>query len=139
MKKLVVVALISLFVMACGKHATDTQTDCLYQTLDSLIDRHSELVAAKKSQIMSLSSGLQGVKLTPEQEYDMNLRLYDEYLAFRFDSAFYYINKNIQSPLATTDPERHAARDLYPPVPPHSCRPGRIRVYPLPRYFFPGS
>ena len=52
MKKLVVVALISLFVMACGKQATDTQTDCLYQTLDSLIDRHSELVAAKKSQIM---------------------------------------------------------------------------------------
>ena len=109
MKKLVVVALISLFVMACGKHATDTQTDRLYQTLDSLIDRHNELVAAKKSQIMSLSSGLQGVKLTPEQEYDKNLRLYDEYLAFRFDSAFYYINKNIQSPLATTDPERHAA------------------------------
>ena len=107
MKKLVVVALISLFVMACGKHATDTQTDRLYQTLDSLIDRHNELVAAKKSQIMSLSSGLQGVKLTPEQEYDKNLRLYDEYLAFRFDSAFYYINKNIQSPLATTDPERH--------------------------------
>ena len=29
MKKLVVVALISLFVMACGKHATDTQTDRL--------------------------------------------------------------------------------------------------------------
>jgi hypothetical protein len=73
MKKLVVVALISLFVMACGKHATDTQTDRLYQTLDSLIDRHNELVAAKKSQIMSLSSGLQGVKLTPEQEYDKNL------------------------------------------------------------------
>ena len=58
---------------------------------------------------MSLSKGLQGVTLTPEQEYEKNLRLYDEYLAFRFDSAFYYINRNIQSPLATTDAERRAA------------------------------
>ena len=108
MKKLVVVAFISLLVVACGTHTTDTQTDRLYQTLDSLIDCHDEIVAAKESQIMSLSRGLGGVKLTPEQEYDKNLRLYDEYLAFRFDSAYHYINKNIQSPLAT-DPERHAA------------------------------
>ena len=34
MKKLVVVALISLFVMACGKHATDTQTDRLQEIAD---------------------------------------------------------------------------------------------------------
>ena len=61
---------------------------------------------------MSLYNGLQGVTLTPEQEYDKNLRLYDEYLAFRFDSAFYYINRNIQSSLARTDVERRAASTI---------------------------
>lgn len=109
MNKLVVIAFIALLIVACGRPVADTQTDRLYQILDSLIERHDEIVAAKESQIMSLSKGLQGVTLTPEQEYDKNLRLYDEYLAFRFDSAYYYINRNIQSPLATTDAERHAA------------------------------
>ena len=109
MNKLAVIAFTTLLIMACGRPVADTQTGRLYQTLDSLIERHEEIVAAKESQIMSLYKGLQGVTLTPEQEYDKNLRLYDEYLAFRFDSAFYYINRNIQSPLATTDAERRAA------------------------------
>lgn len=109
MNKLVVIAFTALLVVACRRPVADTQTDRLYQTLDSLIERHDEIVAAKESQIMSLYNGLQGVVLTPEQEYDKNLRLYDEYLAFRFDSAFYYINRNIQSSLAKTDAERRAA------------------------------
>ena len=109
MNKLVAIAFTALLIVACGRPVADTQTDRLYQTLDSLIERHDEIVAAKESQIMTLSKGLQGVTLTPEQEYDKNLRLYDEYLAFRFDSAYYYINRNIQSPLATTDADRHAA------------------------------
>ena len=109
MNKLVAIAFTALLIVACGRPVADTQTDRLYKTLDSLIERHDEIVAAKESQIMSLSKGLQGVTLTPEQEYEKNLRLYDEYLAFRFDSAFYYINRNIQSPLATTDAERRAA------------------------------
>ena len=109
MNKLVAIAFTALLIVACGRPVTDTQTDRLYQTLDSLIERHDEIVAAKESQIMTLYKGLQSVTLTPEQEYDKNLRLYDEYLAFRFDSAYYYINRNIQSPLATTDADRHAA------------------------------
>ena len=112
MNKLAVIAFTTLFIMACGRSVADTQTDRLYQTLDSLIERHEEIVAAKESQIMSLYNGLQGVTLTPEQEYDKNLRLYDEYLAFRFDSAFYYINRNIQSSLARTDVERRAASTI---------------------------
>lgn len=80
----------------------------LYDTLDSLIERHDDIVAAKEAQIKSLVSGWRGMRLTPEQAYDMNLRLYDEYLAFRFDSAYNYIHRNMQSPLTQSDPERHA-------------------------------
>ena len=65
MNKLVVIAFIALLIVACGRPVADTQTDRLYQILDSLIERHDEIVAAKESQIMSLSKGLQGVTLTP--------------------------------------------------------------------------
>lgn len=97
-----------LLITACGKHHADTQTDRLYQTLDSMIDRHDEFVGAKEAHIQSLCNGLREVALTPEQEYNMNLRLFDEYLAFRFDSAYYYINRNMQSPLAGADTEHYA-------------------------------
>ena len=80
----------------------------LYHTLDSLIERHDDFVAAKEARIKSLVSGWRGMQPTPEQEYDMNLRLYDEYLAFRFDSAYAYIHRNMLSPLAQSDADRHA-------------------------------
>ena len=52
MNKLVVIAFIALLIVACGRPVADTQTDRLYQILDSLIERHDEIVAAKELQIM---------------------------------------------------------------------------------------
>ena len=108
MKKAIVYFFATLLVAACGAPQGDSQSAALYHTLDSLIACHDDIVATKEQQIASLFHGLHGVELTAEQEYDINLRLYDEYLAFRFDSAFHYINRNMQSALATADPERRA-------------------------------
>lgn len=108
MKNLSAIFFTVLLIAACGENHTNSQTSQLYQTLDSLIDHHDEFVAAKEGHIQSLCDGLRDVTLTPEQEYSMNLRLYDEYLAFRFDSAYHYIIRNMQSPLASTDTEHYA-------------------------------
>lgn len=108
MKKAIVYFFATLLVAACGAPQGDSQSAALYHTLDSLIACHDDIVATKEQQIASLFHGLHGVELTAEQEYDINLRLYDEYLAFRFDSAFHYINRNMQSALAAADPERRA-------------------------------
>ena len=108
MKTPSVIVFTVLLIAACGKNHTNSQTNQLYQTLDSLIDHHDEFVAAKEAHIQLLCEGLRDVSLTPEQEYSMNLRLYDEYLAFRFDSAYHYIIRNMQSPLASTDTEHYA-------------------------------
>ena len=62
----------------------------------------------EEAQIKSLAGSTQSIALTPEQAYDLNVRLYDEYLAFRFDSAFHYINLNLKSPWLPSDPERYA-------------------------------
>ena len=60
---------------------SDKEIKALYHTLDSLMLYHD---------------GVSGMKLTSEQELTMNNRLYDEYMAFNFDSAHYYIKKNIE-------------------------------------------
>lgn len=108
MKYLSVIAFTVLFLTACGQKSADTEFYQLYQTLDSLIERSDEFIAAKQAHIQSLHDGQRGVPLSPEEEYRMNLRLYDEYLAFRFDSAYYYINRNMQSPLVIADEEYRA-------------------------------
>lgn len=108
MKKLLVTLFSVFLIIGCGEHSANLQNARLYQTLDSLIERHDDIVAAKEAQIKSFNNGVRGVTLTSEQEYAMNLRLYDEYLAFRFDSAYHYINRNMQSALASTDPEHRA-------------------------------
>ena len=108
MKHLSVILFTMLIITACGRQSANTETSRLYNTLDSLIAHHDELVAAKEAQIKSLAGSTHGIALTPEQAFDLNVRLYDEYLAFRFDSAFHYIDLNLKSPLAANDPERYA-------------------------------
>ena len=65
MKKLLATALTALLIMACGSHADDKQTALLYQTLDSLIEHHDEIVASRGTQIISIAQGLQSMTLTP--------------------------------------------------------------------------
>ncbi len=74
----------------------DKEIKLLFHTLDSLIDCQESLIAEKKAQIKAIHDGVKGMKLSSEQELTLNHRLYDEYMAFNFDSAHYYIKKNIE-------------------------------------------
>lgn len=80
-----------------------------YQTLDSLIEQYDEITAKKEQRINAIKEGTKGIALTQEQQYDLNLRLYEEYAAFKFDSAFYYINKNVESLRCSVHRDRFAA------------------------------
>ena len=103
---------ISLLITTIGIQANrekNPSLDKLYHTLDSLIERQPDIIAEKEAHIRGIITGLQGVKLTPEQEIELNLRMYDEYLAFKFDSAFSYINKNIQHLRLSDNKELFAA------------------------------
>lgn len=81
----------------------------LYAKLDSLIAHYQETTAEKESRIRNLKDGVKTMSLTDDQTYDQNLRLYDEYVAFRFDSAFYYVEKNVERFRHTDDHDRFAA------------------------------
>lgn len=89
---------------------TDTMTiPQLYKTLDSLLIHQPEIMAAKEAHIREIVNPLKTMQLTADQEYELNMRLYEEYLAFRFDSAYYYIQKNVEKQRLTGDVNRFAA------------------------------
>lgn len=90
----VVILLFSCAEIMAGTN--DKEIKALYHTLDSLIGCQDSLIAEKKAHIKAIHDGVRGMKLTPEQELTLNNRLYDEYMAFNFDSAHHYIKKNIE-------------------------------------------
>ncbi len=98
---------IGLLALLCSNSVTakpSSRQNRLYQTLDSLLEHQSELIEEKKARIRMITDGAATLNLTPEQAYLNNTRLYDEYKAFQFDSAFYYINKNLEMHVFEHDP-----------------------------------
>ena len=98
-----------MMVLVMDGSAQQTSNRQLYQTLDSLIEQYDQLTINKERRMENIKEGVRGINLTPEQQYDLNQRLYDEYVAYKFDSAFYYIDKNVKALRASGDKERFAA------------------------------
>ena len=89
-------------------NAQQTDIDRLYNTIDSLIEHRSELLAEKEIRLKALKDGLQK-GLDEDQLFKLNERIYDEYMAYNFDSAYYYINKNVERQRALGHADRFAA------------------------------
>ncbi len=98
-----------LLLIATTCSASQQSNQALYHTLDSLIANYNQLTAEKERRVSNIKDGVRGIKLSPEQQYDLNQRLYDEYVAYKFDSAFYYIEKNVNALSASADHDRFAA------------------------------
>ncbi len=65
----------------------------LYKTLDSLIACQPAVIKEKEHRIRVLTDGMAVMHLDDKQKYQSCMKLYEEYQAFQFDSAFYYINR----------------------------------------------
>lgn len=98
-----------LLLIATTCSASQQSNQALYHTLDSLIANYNQLTAEKEHRVTNIKDGVRGIKLSPEQQYDLNQRLYDEYVAYKFDSAFYYIEKNVNALSSSADHDRFAA------------------------------
>lgn len=98
-----------LMVLTTESRAQQTSNRQLYQTLDSLIEHYDQLTAEKERRVTAIKEGVKGITLTAEQQYDLNQRLYDEYVAYKFDSAFYYIDKNVKALRKSGNHNRFAA------------------------------
>ncbi len=101
--------LLSLFFLVCAHLSVGAQQfENLYYTLDSLIDKHEQINLEKEKSIKDIQRGLSNLSLSEEQEFDLNIKLYDEYEAFRFDSAYYYISRNLEMNCTKTDMNKYA-------------------------------
>lgn len=98
-----------LMVLTTESRAQQASNRQLYQTLDSLIEHYDQLTADKERRVAAIKEGVKGITLTAEQQYDVNQRLYDEYVAYKFDSAFYYIDKNVKALRKSGNHNRFAA------------------------------
>lgn len=67
----------------------------LYETLDKAIAGRDKFVAEKELRINLIKEELNAKNITPELRHSINERLYDEYSAFKYDSAYKYIYLNV--------------------------------------------
>jgi cell division protein FtsB len=70
--------------------------DYYFAKLDSLLKSQDELTSQKQTRINAIRSGLMVKGLSRVEEFMINRHLYQEYIAFKYDSAYKYVNRNIE-------------------------------------------
>lgn len=70
--------------------------DSLYKRLDKVMDNRQLYMANKEEKIQGIKQLLHIGNLSPQQTYDINLKLCYEYKKYKSDSAVFYILKNVQ-------------------------------------------
>ncbi|PRY54290.1 hypothetical protein B0I27_10256 [Arcticibacter pallidicorallinus] len=73
-----------------------TDLDSLYKRLDKVMDNRQLYMANKEEKIQGIKQLLHIENLSPQQTYDINLKLCYEYKKYKSDSAVFYILKNVQ-------------------------------------------
>ena len=72
------------------------ETQSLSEYLDYVIE-NKHIFEAEKEERISRLRNLQGVSnLTPEQEYEINTKLYEEFRKYKLDSAIRYVERNLE-------------------------------------------
>ena len=99
----------TLLLLAQATMATAQEKETLYKTLDSLIANYDHQTAEKELRIKTIKDRASGISLTPEQRLELNIRLYDEYIAYKYDSAFHYIQQNVALLRGTENQDRFTA------------------------------
>lgn len=90
--KFYLLPLLLLFTLPVSAQQT---LESLLRDLDVAIENSEQYEKEKIQRITLMKDGLNALELSLEEEYRINLRLYNEYEAYICDSARHYINRNI--------------------------------------------
>lgn len=89
--------LLTVFLLLAGHTAFSIgNVDSLYKRLDKVMDNRQLYMANKEEKIQAIKQLLNIENLSPQQTYDINLKLCYEYKKYKADSAVFYILKNVQ-------------------------------------------
>ena len=98
-----------VLLYACAQN----EDQSLSAYLDDVI-AHKEVYNEKKEQrIKELKLQLDVCNLSPEQEYEINFKLYDEFRKYRLDSAIRYMERNLVLAGVLDDERRISFSNLY--------------------------
>lgn len=92
MKRISVVIL--LFIIASNGFTANIN-DSLSLKLKKVMNNKEYYIAEKEQRINSIKQMLSLDQLTPEQNYNLNYKIYEEYKKYKTDSAVYYLQKNL--------------------------------------------
>ncbi|MCC8155647.1 MAG: hypothetical protein LIP01_16620 [Tannerellaceae bacterium] len=87
--------IVSLYILGCSVNGW-CETWHLTDSLDKIIDNKSVYIAEKEQRIKHLTGLLQATHASLSYEYEINLKLYEEYKKFQLDSAIQYIEIKIE-------------------------------------------
>lgn len=73
------------------------ERDAIPLGIPGLCNREQAYFEAEKEERISRLRNLLGVSnLTPEQEYEINTKLYEEFRKYKLDSAIRYVERNLE-------------------------------------------
>ncbi|WP_440134839.1 DUF6377 domain-containing protein [Chitinophaga sancti] len=94
--------IIVFFAIQIGNYAA--ASDSLLNRLDEAIANKQYYASLKEKRIASYKKLLLG-KVSMEEEYLLNEKLYEEYRKFRIDSSLYYVNRNLEISTQLNNPD----------------------------------
>ena len=105
---------ITLLLLLLPLHAAlaTHKADSLLNALDQAMTHSHLYVQQKEARINDLKQMLRVPHLTPDQRYDINVRLSQEYKSFMLDSAIRYTYQNVRIARSTGSRERYYASTL---------------------------
>lgn len=86
---------ILLFTLLGVTSCSQDETQSLSDYLDYVIEHKQVYEQEKEERIGKLRNLLSVTNLTPEQEYEINTKLYDEFRKYKLDSAIRYAERNL--------------------------------------------
>lgn len=84
-----------LFIFSISLYGKD-DLKSMSDYLDHIIDNKEQFTEQKEKGISNLKKLLEKESSSSEYEYEINLRLYNEYKKFKLDSAIHYAERNVQ-------------------------------------------
>lgn len=104
---------IILFTLLCPFGIlAQKENNSLISELNKVIDKKQFYIDAKEQRMQAQKQLLDMKYLSPEQEFDINEQLYNEYKKYISDSAVSYVLKNIQIAEKLNDPERKNSSEI---------------------------
>lgn len=90
---------IFLLLLLADVHATQP-LDSLLAELSRCVDQSDVYISRKEEVIRTIKTGLDKHSVSPNQRFDSYTRLFREYRSYKYDSAYVYANKSLETAIA---------------------------------------